>query len=172
MDIPFVDLRSQYLPIKEEIDAAIQAVISESAFIGGLHVRSFEDEFAEFCGVAHCLGTGNGTDAPFIALRALGIGAGDEVITAANSFVATSEAITMSGAQVVFVDINPETYNIDVNKIEERISQRTKAIVPVHLFGQPADLDPILDIARQYDLKVVSDAAQAHGSLYRGGTHC
>ena len=168
MQIPLVDLRAQYASIKEEIDAAIQAVISDTAFIGGAHLKTFEHEFAEFCGLKHCIGVANGTDALFIALKVLGIGKGDEVITAANSFVATSEAITMAGARVVFVDINAETYNIDVDKIEEKISGRTKAIIPVHLFGQPADMGPILELSRKYNLKIVADAAQAHGSLYRG----
>ena len=168
MQIPLVDLRAQYASIKEEIDAAIHAVVSDTAFIGGAHLKNFEHEFAEFCGVKHCVGVGNGTDALFIALKVLGVGKGDEVITAANSFVATSEAITMAGARVAFVDINAATYNIDVEKIEERISERTKAIIPVHLFGQPADMAAILELSRKYNLRIVADAAQAHGSLYRG----
>ena len=168
MQVPFVDLKAQYASIKEEIDAAIQAVVSETAFIGGPYLERFEHEFAEFCGVKHCVGVDNGTDALFIALKVLGVGKGDEVITAANSFVATSEAITMAGASVAFVDIDPQTYNLDVEKIEERINRRTKVIVPVHLFGQPADMDPILELARKYNLRIVADAAQAHGSLYRG----
>ena len=168
MNIPFVDLRSQYDPIKNEIDAAIKDVISKSAFVGGPFVESFEKSFGFFCGVKHCVGVGNGTDALFIALKSLGIKQGDEVITAANSFIATSEAISLTGAQVVFVDINPKTFNIDVEKIEEKINSKTKAIIPVHLYGQPADTDPILKIAKQYDLKVIEDAAQAHGALYKG----
>ncbi len=143
MTIPFVDLKAQYESIKPEIDAAIASVIAETAFIGGPHVKAFEDAFARYCGVGHCVGVANGTDALFIALRALGIGPGDEVITVANTFVATSEAIKMAGAQVVFVDINPLTYNIDVEQIEEKITPRTKAIIPVHLYGQPADMAPI-----------------------------
>ena len=168
MKIPFVDLNAQYSSIKEEIDAAIADVISKTAFIGGPFVKSFESAFAEFCMVKHCIGVGNGTDALFIALKALNIGEGDEVITVANSFIATSEAITMTGAKVVFVDIKPETYNIDVGKIEEKITRNTKAIIPVHLYGQPADMDPILDIAKKYHLYVVEDAAQAHGAVYKG----
>ena len=168
VSVPFVDLKAQYESIKPEIDAAIAAVINETAFIGGPHVKAFEEAFASYCGVAHCVGVANGTDALFIALRTLGVGPGDEVITVANSFVATSEAIKMAGAQVVFVDINPDTYNIDVDRIEEKITSRTKAIIPVHLYGQPADLAPIQDIARKHGLKVVGDAAQAHGSLYHG----
>jgi dTDP-4-amino-4,6-dideoxygalactose transaminase len=118
--------------------------------------------------VKHCIGVANGTDALFVALKILGVRAGDEVITAANTFIATSEAITMTGARVVFVDIDPRTYNIDVSKIEEKITPRTKAIIPVHLYGQPADMDPINEISRRHGLQVIGDAAQAHGSLYKG----
>jgi dTDP-4-amino-4,6-dideoxygalactose transaminase len=168
MNIPFVDLKAQYASIKSEIDSAIAEVISKTAFIGGPFAKTFEANFAKFCKVKHCVGVGNGTDALFIALKALGISDGDEVITAANSFIATSEAITMTGAKVVFVDINPQTYNIDVNKIEEKITSNTKAIIPVHLYGQPADMDPILDLARKHNLKILEDAAQAHGAEYKG----
>jgi dTDP-4-amino-4,6-dideoxygalactose transaminase len=166
--IPFVDLKAQYQSIKPEIDAAIAAVISETAFVGGPHVKSFEEAFAVYCGVGHCVGVANGTDALFVALRTLGIGAGDEVITVANSFVATSEAIRMAGAQVVFVDSDSLTMNIDVNRIEEKITARTKAIIPVHLYGQPADMAPIRALADRHGLRIVGDAAQAHGALYRG----
>src|SRR5262249_32670709 len=131
------------------------------------YVRAFEGAFAKFCGVKHCIGVGNGTDALFIALKSLGIGEGDEVITAANSFIATSEVITMTGARVVFCDIDPETYNIHVSQIEAKTTPRTKAIIPIHLYGQPADMDPILELARRHDLKIVEDAAQAHGALYK-----
>ena len=166
--IPFVDLKAQYHSIKEEIDAAIAGVLNETAFIGGARVKSFEAAFAQYCGVDHCVGVANGTDALFIALKTLGVGPGDEVITVANTFVATSEAIKMAGAQVVFVDCNPETYNIDVSQIEAKITPRTKAIIPVHLYGQPADMDPIIALARKHNLRVVGDAAQAHGALYKG----
>ena len=186
MKIPFVDLKAQYDSIKDEIDDAIADVISKTAFIGGPFVKAFERDFAEFCKVKHCVGVGNGTDALFIALKALGIGQGDEVITAANSFIATSEAITMTGARVVFVDINPETYNIDTAKLGEffeeqcfrdqstgqTINRLTKlpvrAIIPVHLYGQPSDMDPILELAKKHNLNVVEDAAQAHGAEYKG----
>jgi dTDP-4-amino-4,6-dideoxygalactose transaminase len=170
MNIPLVDIKSQYESIKEEIDNVVSEVISQSAFIGGPYVKSFESAFAVYCGVKHCIGVGNGTDAIFIALKALGIGAGDEVITVANSFIATSEAITMTGARVVFVDIDPKTYNIDTNKIAEKITSRTKAIIPVHLYGQPADMDPILALAKKNNLKIVEDCAQAHGAVYKGRT--
>jgi len=168
MAVPFVDLRAQYQSIKSEVDAAIADVLNKTAFVGGPHVKQFEEAFARYCGVTQCVGVANGTDALFIALRALGIGAGDEVITVANSFVATSEAIKMAGAQVVFVDCNPKTYNIDVTQIEAKITARTKAIIPVHLYGQPADMDAILAIAKKHDLRVIGDAAQAHGAVYRG----
>jgi dTDP-4-amino-4,6-dideoxygalactose transaminase len=179
MNIPFVDLKAQYESIKNEIDSAISEVISKSAFVGGPYVESFEKAFASFCNAKHCVGVGNGTDALFIALKTLGIGQGDEVIVPANSFIATSEAVSLTGAWVVFVDINPRTYNMDPNKLEDciksryalcsmRSANRLKAIIPVHLYGQPADVDPILDIARKFNLKVVEDAAQAHGALYKG----
>ncbi|MBM4306337.1 MAG: DegT/DnrJ/EryC1/StrS family aminotransferase [Deltaproteobacteria bacterium] len=179
MTIPLVDLKAQYESIKPEIDSAISKVISESAFVGGPFVESFEKAFAEFCNAKHCIGVGNGTDALFIALKTLGIGPGDEVVVPANSFIATSEAVTLTGARVVFVDIDPKTYNIDPNKLEDCVKaryalcsmhsvNRLKAIIPVHLYGQPADMDPILEIARKYDLKVLEDSAQAHGAEYKG----
>jgi dTDP-4-amino-4,6-dideoxygalactose transaminase len=184
MEIPLVDLKVQYKSIKDEIDLAIAEVISKSAFVGGPFVEAFERSFAAFCNVKHCIGVGNGTDALFIALKCLGIGEGDEVIVPANSFIATSEAVTMTGAKVAFVDINPKTYNMDSNKLEDYLKRRVtrntaapqhgstatrpSAVIPVHLYGQPADMDPILSIAKKYDLKVVEDAAQAHGAEYKG----
>jgi dTDP-4-amino-4,6-dideoxygalactose transaminase len=168
MSIPFVDLKAQYSSIKNEIDAAVAAVIDATAFVGGRAVEDFEQAFAGYCGVAHCVGLANGTDALYIALKTLGVGPGDEVITAANTFVATSEAIRMAGAQVVFVDIDPKTYTIDVERIEEKITAKTKAIIPVHLYGQPADMDPILALAKKHGIRVIGDAAQAHGALYKG----
>ncbi len=178
MNIPFVDLRAQYESIKEEINSAISGVISKSAFVGGPFVESFEKAFAHFCNVRQCIGVGNGTDALFIALKVLGIGKGDEVIVPANSFIATSEAVTLTGAKVVFVDINPKTYNMDPNRLEDFLKKRLattashlttkpKALIPVHLYGQPADMDPLLAIAKKYDLRVVEDAAQAHGAIYK-----
>jgi dTDP-4-amino-4,6-dideoxygalactose transaminase len=166
--IPFVDLRAQYDSIKTEIDQAIAKVISQTAFIGGSFVKEFEEAFARYAGVDHCVGVANGTDALFIALKTLGVGPGDEVITVANTFVATSEAIKMAGARVVFVDCDPTTYNIDVTQIEAKITEKTKAIIPVHLYGQPADMDPIIALAKKYNLRIVGDAAQAHGALYKG----
>jgi dTDP-4-amino-4,6-dideoxygalactose transaminase len=168
MNVPFVDLKAQYDSIQPEIDAAIASVIGQTAFIGGPFVKEFEEAFARYCGVEQCVGVANGTDALFIALKALGVGPGDEVITVANSFIATSEAIRMAGANVVFVDINSKTYNIDVERIEEKITSKTKVIIPVHLYGQPADMDPILAMAKKHGLRVVGDAAQAHGAQYKG----
>jgi len=168
MNVPFVDLKAQYQSIKSEIDPAILTVISETAFVGGKYVEGFEKAFAEKFGVKHCVSCANGTDAIYITLKALGIGPGDEVITVANSFIATSEAITLTGAKVVFVDIDPTTYNIDVNQIEAKITAKTKVIIPVHLYGQPADMDPILALARKHGLKVIEDSAQAHGARYKG----
>ncbi len=167
MKIPFVDLKAQYNSIKSEIDRVISDVIEEGAFVGGRYVKTFEQNFADYVGTKHCIGVGNGTDALFVALKALGVGKGDEVITAANSFIATSEAITMTGARVVFVDCDKNTYNIDVNLIEKSIVKRTKAIVPVHLYGQSADMDGILALAKKNSLFVVEDAAQAHGAKYK-----
>ncbi len=227
MNIPLVDLKAQYESIKDEIDAAIAEVIAKTAFIGGPFVESFEKAFAEFCGVKYCIGVGNGTDALFIALKVLGIGPGDEVIVPANTFIATSEAVSLTGARVAFVDIDPRTYNIDPNKLEDYLKKRfncrrnpskqtnlmnqknqinqtnpslcsspqrgevqgeggnpsnssnpsnpsnssnhiPKAVIPVHLYGQPADMDPILELAQRYDLRVIEDAAQAHGAEYKG----
>ena len=168
MQIPFVDLKLQYEAIKVEVDQAIHDVIRDSAFVGGKYVKSFEENFAKYCGTKFCVGVGNGTDALFIALNILGIGSGDEVITVANSFIATSEAISMTGAKVVFVDCEESYYNIDVGNIEKSISPRTRAIVPVHLYGQPARMDEIMLVARKHNLFVIEDAAQAHGAQYKG----
>ena len=168
MNVPFVDLKAQYQNIKLEIDAAIQSVIIDTAFVSGKYAKIFEEEFANYCGVNHCVAVGNGTDALIIALKAIGIKSGDEVITAANSFIATSEAITAAGGKVVFVDCHPDYYTIDVGKIEEKITEKTKAIIPVHLYGQPADMDAINALAKKHNLFVIEDAAQAHGAMYKG----
>jgi dTDP-4-amino-4,6-dideoxygalactose transaminase len=168
MSVPFVDLKAQYHSIKQDVDAAIAAVIEQTAFIGGAAVATFEQAFARYCGVSHGVGVANGTDALAIAMRTLGIGPGDEVITVANSFIATAEAVGMVGARAVFVDIDPRTYNIDVTRIEAKITPRTKALIPVHLYGQPADMDAIRDLAMKHRLFVVGDAAQAHGAQYKG----
>lgn len=170
MKVPFANLKAQYLSIKEEMDAAIKNVIENTAFIGGKGLKDFERNFADYLGTKECVGVGNGTDALFVALKSLDIGSGDEVITAANSFIATSEAITMTGASVVFVDCDEQTYNIDVSKLGSAVTERTKAIIPVHIYGQSADMDPIMDIAKKHGLYVVEDAAQAHGAKYGEAT--
>ncbi len=168
MKVPFVDLKAQYREIKQEIDHAISRVLENTVFIGGKSVRVFEENFAEYIKASNCIGVGNGTDALYVALKALGVGAGDEVITAANSFIATSEAISMTGATPVFADCNIDTYTIDPVKIEDAVTGRTRAIIPVHLYGQPAEMDVIKEIAELHDLFVVEDAAQAHGAKYKG----
>jgi len=168
MTIPLVDLRIQYLSIKDEIDKAIQRVIDSTDFIMSDEVRLFEEEFARYCNANCGVGTSSGTSALHLALLACGVGPGAEVITVPFTFVATTEAISQAGARVVFVDINEDSYTIDVNHIEAAITPRTKAILPVHLYGQPADMDPIMEIASKHGLKVIEDAAQAHGAEYKG----
>lgn len=168
MKIPFVDLTAQYATIRDEVQSAITAVIRDNAFISGPYVKKFEEEFANFCGARFAVGVSSGTDALRLALLACGVGPGDEVITVPNTFIATSEAISMVGAVVRFVDVGPEDSNMNPDLLRTAISSRTKAIIPVHLYGQPADMDPILEIARQNRLRVVGDAAQAHGAVYRG----
>lgn len=162
MNFPFVDLKAQYNSIKDEIDATIQNVINETAFIKGKYVQYFEEEYASAYDVKHCISCANGTDAIYIALKALGIGLGDEVITVANTWISTSETITQTGSTPVFVDIHPDYYNIDVSKIEEKITSKTKAIIPVHLFGQPAEMDGIMDICKRHNLQIIEDCSQAH----------
>jgi dTDP-4-amino-4,6-dideoxygalactose transaminase len=168
MNIPFVDLKKQYQSIKSEIDLAIQSVINETAFIKGKYVQNFEKEFAKANDVTHCISCGNGTDAIYITLKALGVGSGDEVITVANTWISTAETISQTGAKPVFVDINPDYYTIDVSKIEEKITNKTKAIIPVHLFGQPAQMDSIIDICNRHNLFLVEDCAQAHFAEWNG----
>jgi len=152
----------------EEINGAIREVIESAAFAGGPFVTKFEEDFAAFCDSRHAVGVASGTDALWFALLAMGVGSGDEVITVPNSFMATAEAITYSGAKPVFVDVDERTYTMDPARLEEALTPRTKAIIPVHLFGQPADMDPILEFARKHGLFVVEDAAQAHGAVYKG----
>ena len=168
MHIPLVDLKSQYLSIKPEIDTAIQDVIDETAFIRGKYVEKFEIEYAKKYGVKHCIGVANGTDAIFITLKMLGIGQGDEVITTASSWIATSETITLTGAKPVFVDIEKDYYTIDPSKIEEKITSKTKAILPVHLYGQPANITAIKKICDEHVLHLVEDCAQAHFAEFNG----
>ena len=168
MQVPFLDLKAHHHSLRAELDAAIGAVIDASAFAGGPFVAKFEQEFAAFCGSAYAIGVGNGTDALWLSLLALGVGAGDEVITAPMTFMATAEAISFCGARPVFVDIDERTYTLDPKLLEGAINPRTKAIIPVHLFGQTADMDPILEIAGRHGIPVIEDACQAHGAEYKG----
>jgi dTDP-4-amino-4,6-dideoxygalactose transaminase len=172
MGLPLVDLVAQYSSIKHEVDAAIQGIVARGAFIGGEAVRAFEAEFAAWCGTGkqalHCASCANGTDALYLTLRALGIGPGDEVITVAHTFIATAEAITLSGARPVFVDVRDDTLLMDPDAAEAAVTPRTRAIIPVHLYGQSCPMDRLLGIARRHGLKVVEDAAQAHGARWQG----
>jgi len=168
MKIPFVDLNTQYKSIKNEIDSAIQKVIDETAFIKGKYVELFEKKYSEKYGVRNTVSCANGTDAIYIALKSMGIGRGDQVITTALSWISTSETISQVGATPVFVDIDPDYYTIDINKIEKKITNKTKAIIPVHLYGHPANMSDIMNIANKYKLKVIEDCAQAHFSQWDG----
>lgn len=166
--IPFLDLHATYSELKQEIDDAIQRSLSSGYYIGGPEVEAFEAEFAQYCEAAHCATVGNGLDALTLALRALDIGPGDEVIVPSNTFIATWLAVSQCGAVPIAVEPIEDTCNIDPMQIETAITPRTRAIIPVHLYGQPADLTPILDIARRHGLRVIEDAAQAHGAKYHG----
>jgi dTDP-4-amino-4,6-dideoxygalactose transaminase len=168
MTVPFVDLRAQYRSIKGEIDEAISRVVESAAFVLGPEVEAFEAEFAAYCGARYCVGVNSGTAALQLALQACGVGAGDEVIVPANTFFATAEAVSTAGATPVFVDADPVSYNIDPAKIEAAVTARTRAVIPVHLYGQPADLDAVFEVAARHNLSVVEDAAQAHGAEYKG----
>jgi dTDP-4-amino-4,6-dideoxygalactose transaminase len=166
--IPFVDLKAQYASIKDEVNEAIQGVLDSCQFTLGSEVAAFEAEFAAYCQAKHGIGVNTGTSALHLALLAANIGPGDEVLTVPFTFVATVSAICYTGAKPVFVDIDPRTFNMDASAIEAAITEKTKAIIPVHLYGQPADMDPILEIARRRGLVVIEDACQAHGAEYRG----
>lgn len=168
MNIPLVDLHAQYKSIQSEIDGAIQRVITKSAYIGGQEVSEFEAEFAAFCEAKSCAAVANGTDALMLALRALDIGPGDEVITVAHTFIATAEAISAVGAKPVFIDIRDDTLLMDPDLLENAITPRTRAIIPVHLYGQPCQMDAISSIARKHGLRIIEDAAQAHGAAWQG----
>jgi len=195
MNVPFLDLKAQYKQIETEVIPAVSEAMAAGMFIGGPQVSGFEDEFAAFCDSKYCIGVGSGTDALRFALMAAGIGPGDAVITAPNTFIATTEAISQVGATPIFVDVDPKTYTMDPQKLAELMENykkpnlsheildrdersgfhrdkpnkpnRPRAIIPIHLYGQPADMDPILEIARQYDLVVIEDACQAHGAAYK-----
>jgi dTDP-4-amino-4,6-dideoxygalactose transaminase len=174
LKIPFLDLQAAYLELESEIQAAINQVLSSGWYILGPEVEAFEEEFANYCQAEHCVGVGNGLDALVLALRAMDIGEDDEVIVPSNTYIATWLAVSHCSAIAVPVEPNEKTYNIDPHLIESAITEKTKAIIPVHLYGQPADLDPILEIAKKYDLKVLEDAAQCHGAKYKGkriGSH-
>lgn len=168
MNIPLIDLRAQYNSISKELDKATMDVLSSAAYIMGKNVTEFEKEFAKYIETKHAISVGNGTDALVIALKALGIGEGDEVITSTFTYFASAECISAVGAIPVFVDVEKDTFNIDPSKIEEKITKKTKAIIPVHIFGQSADMDKINEIAKKHNLKVIEDACQAVGAKYKG----
>ena len=168
MNIPFVDLPKQYAPLKGEILAGFEEVLEGMHLFLGENVQKLEEGFAQFCGAAHGFGVSDGTTALHIILRAMDIGPGDEVITVSHTFIATAEAILLTGAKPVFVDIEPSTFLMDIAQVEAKITPRTKAILPVHLYGQTVDMDPLMDIAARHGLKVVEDACQAHGAEYKG----
>ncbi len=168
MKVPFVDLSVFHDQLRNEIEAAIAEVVDRNAFSGGAYVEKFEQSFSQFCNVKHVVGVGSGTDALWLALKAIDVGVGDEVITSPCSFFATAEAISQSGATPVFADVQSDTYNLDPTKLESSITSKTKAIIPVHLFGQMADMKSILEIANRYGLPVIEDAAQAHGAEFEG----
>jgi dTDP-4-amino-4,6-dideoxygalactose transaminase len=168
MRVPLVDLPAQFLPIRCEVMRAIEDVFDSMHLFLGPQLHAFEDEFAAYCGARYCVGVANGTDALHLALRAAGIAPGDEVVTVAHTFFATAEAIIMAGATPVFVDVDPQTYLMDVSQVEARLTPRTRAIMPVHLYGQMVDMDPLMDIAARHNLVVIEDAAEAHGAEYRG----
>jgi dTDP-4-amino-4,6-dideoxygalactose transaminase len=166
--ITFVDLKGEYEEISQEIAQAIQRVLKSAAFVLGVEVERFEEEFSTYVGTKYGIGVNSGSDALLLGLKALGIGEGDEVITVSHTFISTADAIVRNGAKPVFVDIQPDTYCIDASRIEERITTKTKAILPVHLYGHPADMEPVMQLARKHRLFVVEDACQAHGAEYRG----
>lgn len=168
MNIPLVDIRRQYKSIKNEVDDTIANVIERGDFILGEEVKNFENDFANYCNAKYCVGIDSGTSALHLAMKSIDVKPGDEVITAANTFIATVLAIYWTGAKPTLVDIDENTYNIDPEKIEDKITDKTKAIIPVHLYGQPCEMDRIIEIARKYDLKIIEDCCQAHGAKYKG----
>jgi dTDP-4-amino-4,6-dideoxygalactose transaminase len=174
MTVPFLDLRPAYEELREELDEAVLRVASSGWYVGGGEVEAFEQSFADYCEARHCVGVGNGLDALHLALRAMGVGSGDEVIVASNGYIATLLAVSMTGATPVPVEPDPATHNLDPARIEAAITERTRVILPTHLYGQPADLDPMLEIARRHGIRLLEDAAQAHGACYKGrriGSH-
>ena len=167
-NVPLVDLYAQYEPLKDEIWSTWDRALKSMRLFLGPNVQAFEQEFAQYCGVSHAIGVSDGTNAVHLALRAAGVGLGDEVITVSHTFIATAEAILLAGARPVFVDVCPDTYLMDTQQIEAKITPKTKAILPVHLYGQCVDMDPVLEIAKKHDLLVIEDACQAHGATYKG----
>jgi len=168
LTLPLVDLKRQYASIQQEMDEKISGVLKSTAFILGPEVREFEKDFSAFCGTEHAVGVSSGTEALSLALLALSVGRDDEVVTTPNTFIATAGAISHVGAQPVLVDVDPESYNIDASLVEGAITKRTKAIIPVHLYGQPSEMEAILQVAKRHNIKVIEDACQAHGAEYRG----
>jgi dTDP-4-amino-4,6-dideoxygalactose transaminase len=166
--IPLVDLTGAYAELREDIDAAVGGVLASGWYIGGPELQAFEQDFAAYCEAAHCVGVASGLDALHLALRAVGVEPGDEVIVSSNSFIATLLAVSMVGATPVMVEPDPHTHNMDPAAIEASITPRTRVVLPTHLYGQPADLDPILEVVRRHGLKLIEDAAQAHGARYKG----
>lgn len=167
MTIPLVDLAAAHRELAAEIDAAVARVIASGWYIGGPEVAAFEEAYADYCGADHCVGVGNGLDALHLALRAMDVGPGDEVVLASNSYIATLLAVSMVGASPVLVEPDPATHNLDPTRIEAAITERTRVLLPTHLYGQPADLEPMLELARKHGLKLLEDAAQAHGARYK-----
>ena len=168
MNVPFLDLKPQYLELRDQFDASLRQVAESGWFILGPEVENFESEFADYCGAKHCIGVGNGLDALHLIVRALDVGPGDEVLVPANTYIATWLAVSHAGATPIPVEPDERTYNIDASRIEAAITKHTRAIIAVHLYGQPADMDSILAIARKHGLKVIEDNAQAQGARYRG----
>src|SRR5579884_3191502 len=168
MQIPLVDLQAQYHTIKHDILAAIEQVLNNMQLFLGPQVLAFEREFASYCDCSYAVGVSSGTEALVLALRACGIGNGDEVITVANTFIATVEAIALVGARPVFVDVDPLSYTMDCQQLDAALTSRTRAVLPVHLYGHPVDMQPVLEFARKHDLFVIEDASQAHGATYQG----
>jgi len=166
--VPFLDLAAATAELQAEISAALERVVRSGLYIGGTEVAAFEERYADYCGTANCVGVGNGLDALHLTLRAMDVGAGDEVIVASNGFIATWLAVSMTGATPIPVEPDPLTHNLDAALVEAAITERTRVILPTHLYGQPADIDPLMDIARRHGLRLVEDAAQAHGSRYKG----
>ena len=165
--IPLVDLKREYLAIREEINGALQDVLNDGMFILGEHLTKFEQDFSQYIGVRHGVGVNSGSDALVLALRSIGIQPGDEVITVSHTFISTVDSIVRNGGQPIFVDIDPETYTLDVNQVKEKITPKTRALLPVHLYGHPVDMKPLQEIAQERDLYIIEDACQAHGASYR-----